>query len=94
MAKEIGRFDPDLEMFIEAKKEPSIRHLTFLRQLAEKGKFGHYPLSVPKGEQVFKMPDAEVRRYAMIQGNQELKPQPPTESQGGINDHVAKTGDY
>lgn len=89
--KELGRFDPDLEMFVEAMKEPDIKHLTFIRRLAERNVFGHLPLSVPKGEQVFKMSNADVRRYAMIQGNQELK---PTESQGGVLDHVARTGDY
>jgi len=86
--KELGRFDPDLEMFVEPKPlTPRINHLRDLRRRAEKGEFGPKPLSVPRGDNVFRLSDIEIRNYAMLQGDKELKPETPT-------DRVAKTGDY
>ncbi len=75
--KELGRYDTDLQMFVEKPREVNMNHLRFMRDLMEKGKFGRQPIGVPKGEFVFRLSDPEIRRYAMMQGDQELKPAQP-----------------
>lgn len=75
--KELGRFDTDLEMFVREPVDPDMNHLRFLRGLAEKGKFGPRPLSVPKGANIFRLRQNELLGYAMEQGDQELNPAAP-----------------
>lgn len=70
--KEIG-WNTDLQAPTYAPRDPDINHLRFLRDLMEKRKFGRPPAGVPKGEFVFRLNDAEIRKYAMQQGDQELK---------------------
>lgn len=84
--RELGRFDTALQMFVEKPKEADINHLRFMRFRAERGDFGYKPVSVPRGDFLFKLTDAEIRAYAMIQADTE-KPQSPLEA-------VALNGDY
>lgn len=39
MSKELGRYDPDMEMFIESVREPDPNHLIFMKKLVSEGKF-------------------------------------------------------
>jgi hypothetical protein len=74
MSKEsLGPYDASLEMFVLLPQTPNFNKLRFLRFRAERGDFGYKPLSVPMGAYVEKMPEADIRRYAMIQGDKELK---------------------
>lgn len=86
--REIGRFDTDIQMFVEAPRVANMNHLRFLRKLAEKGAFGPKPVSVPKGENVFRLSMGEIGKYAMQQGDQELKPDQK------MRQHMAANGDY
>lgn len=86
--KELGRFDVDLQMFVEKPREANMQHLTFLRKLAEKGTFGPKPLSVPRGDNVFRMSLGDINKYAMQQADQELKPDQK------MRQHLAANGDY
>lgn len=83
---EAGSFDGDYQMYVEAPKTPNIKHLQFLRGLAEKGAFGPKPFSAPKGEFLFKLNDKEIFKYAMQQADQ-------TPDQK-IRQHLAAHGDY
>lgn len=68
--KELGRYDTDIQMFVEAPRDPKMSHIRFLRGLAEKGAFGPKPLSVPRGDLLFKLSDQEIFKYAMVQADQ------------------------
>lgn len=83
---ELGRFDADLEMFIDKPRESRMTHLLFLRDLAERGLFGPKPLSAPRGENVFRLSSADIRKFALVQGDQELRPQTAREK------HMAEMG--
>jgi hypothetical protein len=37
----LGRFDPDLEMFVEEKHELNVDYLRWMRWLAEQGRLEH-----------------------------------------------------
>jgi hypothetical protein len=74
MSKEAKQYDASLQMFVEPPRTPVFNKLRFLRFRAERGDFGYKPVSVPKGEYVLKLPDADIFRYAMEQGDKELKP--------------------
>lgn len=50
MSKELGRYDPDLGMFVEAKKEPDLKRLIFLRRLVEQGRMEHTYAGPPVGD--------------------------------------------
>lgn len=93
MAREIGQYDSDLQMFVDKPRVSDMNHLRFLRRLMEAGKFGRFPVSVPKGENVFRMTNAEIRKYAMIEADAELKYAPPALPETPT-DRIAKTGDY
>ena len=70
---EIGKFDTGLGMFVAKEPlEPKITHLRELRWRAEKGYFGHLPLSTPRGANLFKLTDEEIKYYAMKQADTEL----------------------
>lgn len=47
---ELGRFDTDLQMFVDAPQPVRMQSLLFNRWLAENGRFGRLPLSAPSGE--------------------------------------------
>lgn len=87
--REIGRYDTEMQQFVEAPKVANMNHLRFLRKLAEKGVFGPKPVSVPKGENVFRLRQNELTTYAMQQGDQEL--QTPDQK---MRQHMAANGDY
>lgn len=61
MAKEIGRYDSSLQMFVEPVRDVSISRLTFLRWLAEKGRLEH-PIQGPSSGDFDKI----VRREAIM----------------------------
>lgn len=44
-----GRYDADLQMFVEQPREPDLRLLRFLRWLAKRGQLEQRPLSRPQG---------------------------------------------
>lgn len=88
MAKELGRFDGDHEMFVREPVDPDMNHLRFLRFKADRGDFGPKPLSVPKGANIFRLRQNELQSYAMQQGDQEL-----TVDQK-MRQHFAANGDY
>lgn len=93
--KELGRFDPDLEMFIVDKPvDPSMNHLRDLRRRAERNEFGYSPYSVPKGGYVFRLSDPEIKKYAMQQADVELKPTIGLRKGDALMAHIAKHGDY
>lgn len=48
--REIGRYDPDLEMFVETPKPVNTNRLVFERWLVQSGRGEHYPASVPCGD--------------------------------------------
>jgi hypothetical protein len=48
--KELGRFDPDLEMFVEPPKPIKTNRLLFERWLVQNGKGEHFPVSRPTGD--------------------------------------------
>jgi hypothetical protein len=45
-----NRYDPELRMFAEQAREPSVAHLAFLRWLAEHGRLEHNVAGRPGGE--------------------------------------------
>ncbi len=93
--KELGRFDPDLQMFVVSKPADSdMNHLRDLRRRAEKGEFGPKPLSIPRGENLFRLSNVEIKKYAMIQAEAELKPSIGARRAAALEDHIAHNGDY
>lgn len=48
--KEIGRYDTELQMFVEEPKPLNTKTLILWRKLAESGKFGRKPEGPPAGE--------------------------------------------
>lgn len=46
----LGRFDPDLQMFVEEARGIDLAHLAFLRWLAEHERLEHGVVSAPTGE--------------------------------------------
>lgn len=58
--KEIRRYCTETQMFVEPVKEPRIGHLKMLRFQADRGDFGIKPLSMPKGDYLFRLSDAEI----------------------------------
>ncbi len=83
MAKELGPYDTELQMFVQPVREPSINHLRFLRRLAEAGKFSHRPFSAPRGEYVARLTDPEIKSYVISD----------TKSKAlALREHVAATG--
>lgn len=81
-----GPYDADIHQFIDPPREPRINHLRDLRLRAEKGEFGPKPISIPRGAFVFRLTVAEIHKYAMQQGDAELKPQSAREL------HMAEMG--
>jgi hypothetical protein len=45
----VGRYDGELQMFVEAPREPSYEHLRFLRWLVEHGHLEHPVAGPPPG---------------------------------------------
>jgi hypothetical protein len=45
-------YDPTLQMFVEDGREPDLRHLRFLRWLAERGQLEHEIAGPPSGDQL------------------------------------------
>ena len=69
MARELGRYDTEIQMFVESPHEANMNHLRFMRRLMEAGKFDRKPLSMPRGDNVFRLSDVEIRDYAMQQAD-------------------------
>lgn len=63
--KELGRYDTELQMFVEPPRDSSMNHLIFMRGLMEQGKFGRQPLSQPRGDNIFRLTDSQIKDYAM-----------------------------
>ena len=84
--KELGRFDPDHEMFVEPVKTPDINHLIFLRSLAEQGKFGYAPYSGPRGDNVFRLSNVEIKKHALLEADRM--------NDRKMRQHLAANGDY
>ena len=81
MAKEMGRYDSALQMFVQGVREPDMGHLKMLRMQADRGDFGPKPLSAPKGEFLFKLSDAEIVDHIAKQTYAEK-----------LRDHIAISG--
>lgn len=80
MSKEIGRYDSDLQMFVEPKPlVPRMNHIRELRWRAENGLTSNRPMSGPRGDLVFNLTDVEIKNYAMQQADKELKPAPQSQ---------------
>jgi hypothetical protein len=47
---ELGRYDPDLEMFVEEAKPVKTNRLLFERWLVQNGKGEHFPMGRPVGD--------------------------------------------
>lgn len=84
--KELGRYCTETQMFVREPVDPDMKHLQFLRDLAEKNKFGHKPLSVPMGDNLLRLPYKDVAKYALQQGDGM-----PDQK---LRQHMAASGDY
>lgn len=71
---EQGSFDSSIQMYVEAPKTASIKHLQFIRFRADRGDFGHLPLSTPRGGDLFRLSISEISAYAMRQANEVRQP--------------------
>ena len=49
MGIETGQYDPELQMFTDAPREPNLDRLRFLRWLAERGRLEHQAAGEPDG---------------------------------------------
>lgn len=85
--REIGRYCTETQMFVEKPRELDVNHLRFMRFRIERGDFGRQPLSVPRGDALFKLSDVEIRKYAMQQADQE-----PSFDQK-MKQHIAANGE-
>lgn len=82
---ELGRFDTETQMFVEPVHDVDMPHLRFHRWIAEReGR----SISTPRGENLFRLSNPEIKRYAMIEADSKL---PITLA---IKEHIAKTGGY
>jgi hypothetical protein len=45
-----GTYDGIFQMFVEEPRQPDLRHLAFMRWLAERGRLEHDAISPPHGE--------------------------------------------
>lgn len=93
--KELGRFDPDNGgMFVEEPHDfKSMNHIRDLRRRAERGEFGPKPLSVPRGELVFRLEVDEIADYVQKEKRARKPAFGLTKSQALLA-HIARTGDY
>lgn len=82
--KQIG-WSLDLQMPIYEARKPDMGHLKFLRDLAEKGKFSVKPYSQPRGGDVFRLTDEEIKQYVMKALPEPVRP---------LLEHIANTGGY
>lgn len=82
--KEIGKYDTELKMFVEKPKEANIGHLKLLRFQAERGDFGYKPYSMPRGDNLFRLSDIEIARYAKTDQTPDQK----------LRQHIAANGSY
>ncbi len=83
MPKELGRYDTDLQMFVEKPRISDMNHLRFQRWRAEKqGR----TLSIPRGDNVFRLTNQEIATLAMQQAD--------ATSEQKLRDHIQKSGDY
>lgn len=73
-------------MFARTPVDPDMKHLQFLRDLAEKGKFDNKPFSAPRGDNLFRLSSPEIAKYALQQANQM-----PDQK---LRQHLAASGDY
>lgn len=84
MPKELGRYDTEMQMFVEPKPlVPRINHLRFFRALADLGVYGHKPYSAPRGEYVFQLSDQEIANHVVKQSKEEA-----------LRQRIAETGSY
>ena len=62
--KVLGRYDAELQMFMEPPRDPVRAHLGFLRWLAERGQLEHATAGAPGGDYVFDEHDLDARGQA------------------------------
>lgn len=86
MAKELGRYDTELQMFVESPRDPDLKRLIFFRRLAEKGVLEHKTAGLPVG-------DAAARALLTYMTPVEalVREGIPTDN---LKTHVARNGDY
>lgn len=86
--KEIGRFDGhDGGQFVEPTRDfKSMNHIRELRWRAEQGFYGPKPLSMPRGQLLFRLSDVEIKEYALREADKL-----PVEA---LRQHLAANGDY
>lgn len=61
--RETGQYNTELHLFKEETKIPKINTLRSLRWSADNGLYGHYPLSMPKGDYFFVLTDTEIVNF-------------------------------
>lgn len=61
--KEKGAYDSETQMFVEQVKIPKINTLRSLRWAADQGLYGHYPLSMPRGDFLLALTDTEIINF-------------------------------
>lgn len=71
MNRATGRYDSDLQMFVDRPREADPARLTFLRWLAERGWLEHEPLGPSSG--AFAHPSAPVATGQDHEGNPALR---------------------
>ena len=86
MAKEIGQYDTDLQMFVEKPQPVNMKKLLFQRWLAQNGRSEHFPSGRPAGEFALAM---VVQSHKPVEDavREALRPQ-------SIGEQISKTGDY
>ena len=66
----LGRFDSDLEMFVDEPRTAEYRHLVFYRWLAARGRLEHDPAGPPSGDCC----EAPKRRVPLLDYSGEASP--------------------
>ncbi len=65
MSKEIGQFDSEMEMFVEAPHELDQNHLNFQRWLIDHGRSEHEPSGPPVRGIIYDIQDHIAKNGAM-----------------------------
>lgn len=75
------KYDSDLQMFVETKREPDLRRLTFLRWLAENNQLEHPVAGPPSGKLVVAMEQQAIQEVSLAAGSGET---PALATQGDL----------
>lgn len=93
MAKELGRYDSIYQMFVRNPQDPDLNHLRLLRKLAEQGKFGPKPFSMPRGDYFFLLTNSEIGAYVRQEARKNTQSLGITKGEALMR-HIAQFGDY